>query len=239
MKTTVNTKRLGHQSCKSCASRANSVFHTMETDALTTLDKEKNSSLYKRGQTLFLEGNPPFCLYCVNSGKIKVTKLGSNGKETIVRIATTGDLLGHLYLFSGTPYSVSATVIEDAKICLISKNTIQNLIQNHPALGFEIIQYLAYQMETSENRLASFSQKNIRKRFGELLIFLKEVCGVREGSKIKLNIQLTREEMASMIGVATENLIRLVTEFKDAGFIEQKDKTIYLLNISKIEACAL
>lgn len=234
----IETKKLATQTCETCTVQADSVFCALDKEALSVLNQGKSSNVYKRGQTLFLEGNPPFGLYCIHSGKIKVTKLSSSGKETIIRIATAGDLLGHRSFFSGAPYSASATVLEDAKVCFISKNTIQNLIQNHPTLSFEIIQYLSSQMGVSENRVASLSQKDIRERFSELLLLLKETYGVTEGSKIKLDIRLTREEMASMIGAATENLIRLVTEFKEAGLIEQEGKMIRLLNVLKIEAHA-
>ena len=89
--------------CHSCAGRKKGVFCDLHGEALQDLDDQKNSNMYKKGQNLFLEGNPPFGLYCVHNGKIKITKMGSDGKETIVRLAGAGDLLGHRSLFSCRP----------------------------------------------------------------------------------------------------------------------------------------
>ena len=160
-------------------------------------------------------------------------------EKTIIRIASAGDLLGHRSLFSKSPYEASATIIEDAKICFIRKESIHKLIKENPTLSFEIINHLSEQMGAAEKRLASLAQKSVREKFAELLLLLNESFGIEaeDGSR-QLDIKLTREEMASMIGVASENLIRLVTEFKKENLLKQDGKVIYLLDISKIEDLA-
>ena len=224
--------------CITCDSREKSIFCHLENEALVQIDQQKNTNTYKKGQDLFLEGNPPFGLYCVNSGKIKIYKVGEDGKETIIRIASSGELLGHRSLFTNKPYNASATVIEEAQVCFLSKTTINELIQKNPSLSFEIINRLSVQMGAAENRLVSLSQKNLRERFAELLLLLKESHGIPHPTGTKLDIRLTREEMASMIGSATENLIRLITEFKKDSLIEQEGKYLIITNSDKIEEIA-
>ncbi len=129
-------------SCDNCPGRPKSIFCHLEDKALQELDQSKNANVYKKGQNLFLEGNPPFGLYCLHSGKVKISKTNSEGDETIVRIVHKGDVVGHRSLFSNSPYTASATVIEEGTICFVSKDTIQSLIKMEPQLASEIISRL-------------------------------------------------------------------------------------------------
>ena len=202
---------------------------------MAQLDSEKNANHYKKGQNLFLSGNPPFGLYCVHSGKVKITKTDNDGKETIVRIVGSGDVLGHRSLFSDSPYSASATVLESGIICFVAKETIKSLIQKEPSLATNIISRVSKEMGAAENKLASMARKSVRERFAETLLLLKDNFSIEQDGKTKLDIRLTREELGSMVGAASENVIRLMTEYKELGYIEQEGKDIYILDMEAIE----
>lgn len=195
-------------------------------------------NIYKRGHTLFHQGNPPFGLFCVNSGKIKISKVGNEGKEAIIRIAHEGDVLGHRSLFSEEPYNATATIIEDAAICFIDKKFIYKALQTHPSIAIELIQKLSREMGAAESMTVSMSQKNVRERLAELFLMLNQSYGIQENSRIRLDIKLTRDEMASMIGTASETVIRFISEFKEEGIIEQEGKTIFIKDKEKLIAFA-
>ena len=122
--------------CSICKAHKKSIFSHLEKAALEKLSREMVSNSYKKGQTLFHQGNPPFGLYCVSSGRIKVIKTDIGANETILRIASAGDLIGHRSLFCDSLYSASAVVLEDAEICFIRKNIV--LITLRGPLQFEI-----------------------------------------------------------------------------------------------------
>lgn len=189
---------------------------------------------YKKGHTIFYQGNPPFGLYCVSSGKIKISKVGNDGKESIIRIAHAGDVLGHRSLFSNENYSATATTIEDAAICFIDKKFIYKAIQEQPTIALNLIQKLSREMGAAEAMSASMCQKNVRERLAELFLMLQKTYGIEEKGRIKLDIKLTREEIASMIGTANETVIRFISEFKEEGLIEQDGKTISIVNEKKL-----
>jgi len=224
--------------CSQCVGKPKSVFCELEKIALEQLEHEKTVNTYKRGQALFYQGNPPFGLYCINNGKVKITKTGYDGKETIVRIASGGDLLGHRSLFSDSPYAASAIILEDANICFISKKTIYDLMQKEPSISFRIIMRLSAEMGRAENQLASMAQKSVRERFAELLLLLERSFGEKLSNRTEIKIKLSREEMASMIGTTPETLTRLVTEFKNDGLIEQNGKSLHLTDRAKVEEYA-
>ena len=158
-----------------------------------------------------------------------MTKVGADGKESIVRICQGGDILGHRSLFTEEQYTATATAMEESEVCFIDKKYILKMISDKPSVSLNIINKLSKDMGSAETKLSSFHQKNVRERLAELLIVLRKSHGVKmEDGKIKLDIKLTREEMATMIGTANETLIRFISEFKEEGLIEQSGKTIII-----------
>lgn len=224
-----------HMNCHTCEGRKHGVFCSLSHEGINELSSDKISNNYKVDQNLFVEGNPPFGLYCLHSGKIKITKTSRSGKETIVRLVKSGEILGHRSLFSDSPYSATATALEDAVVCFVSKATIFKLVKNDPTLAFEIMSSISRQMGAAEERIASLSNKSQKERFAEMLLLLKEAYGEKTSEGVRLNIRLTREEMASMIGAASENVIRLITEFKKENLISEIDKNIYILDVEAVE----
>lgn len=184
---------------------------------------------YLKGQTLFFQGAPPFGLYCIHDGKVKITKTGPEGKESIVRIARPGDILGHRSLFSRQNFTGTATALEDTAVCFFDKKLIYEALQAHPSISLHIIERLSKEMGAAQNMNASLSQKTVRERLAELLLSLRANYGIQEEDRIKLDIRITRIEIASMIGTASETVIRFISEFKNEGLIHQEGKTIYLL----------
>jgi CRP-like cAMP-binding protein len=215
-------------SCEHCPSKSEGIFCDLNFDELQNVSDHKVTNIYKKGQTLFVQGNHPYGLYCISHGNIKLTKVGPDGKESIVRIVSGGDILGHRSLFTEDNYSATATAMEDTEVCFIDKKFILQVIKNEPSVALSIINKLSRDMGIAEKKLTSLHQKNVRERLAELLVSLKATHGIKDGDRYKIELKLTREEMATMIGTANETLIRFMTEFKEAGIIEQDGKVIYI-----------
>lgn len=217
--------------CVDCPSRGQGIFCNLDIKGLEDVSAHKVANVYKKGQTLFVQGNHPYGIYCVSSGNIKVSKIGGDGKESIVRIVGAGDILGHRSLFTDQFYSATATALEDTKVCFIDKKYIMKVIQEHPEVSLEVINKLSRDMGAAESRITSMHQKNVRERLAELFLLLKDTHGQKlEDGRWKIELKLTREEMATMIGTANETLIRFISEFKDSGLIAQEGKTLYIMN---------
>lgn len=217
--------------CEACGCHDKGIFCSLEKAALSEVSHNKIMNTYKKGQTIFLQGNSPTGLYCINSGKIKVSKISNEGKEAIIRIAGPGDVLGHRSLFSNENYGATATVIEDSVVCFLEKKYINETLHNEPSIALNLIKKLSESMGEAEERTASLTQKNVRERLAELLLNLKQDYGVEEHGRWKIDIKLTREEIASLVGTANETIIRFISEFKDDKLIAQEGKTLYLLDV--------
>lgn len=227
-------KKPNHLSCENCEAKSEGIFCNLEHSDLKNISDHKIFNTFKKGQTLFVQGNHPFGIYCISKGNIKVTKTGADGKETIVRIVHDGDILGHRSLFSDDDYMATATAMEDTEVCFIDKKFILKVIQENPSVALNVINKLSRDMGAAEKKLSSLHQKNVRERLAELLLSLKATHGIKDGKRWKIELKLTREEMATMIGTANETLIRFMTEFKEANIIEQEGKVLYIIDENEL-----
>jgi CRP/FNR family transcriptional regulator len=218
-----------HLTCQSCSQRFNSVFCKAKEEYVNMINEQKICNVYKKGQILFNEGAYPFGVFCINNGKIKLSHSGDDGKEQIIRLLKAGDILGYRALLSGERYSASAVALEDAQICFIPKELFINVLKMDPALAFEMMKLLSDELHKTEIKLTHLAQKPIRERLAETLLFIKETYGY-EADGITLNVRLSREEIANLVGTATESAIRLLSEFKKDGMVELDGKKIKILS---------
>ena len=219
--------------CKHCLSRLHSVFSDLDEEELCELNLSKTSNNFKKGQTIFSEGAVAHGIFCVNSGKIKISQSGDEGKEQIVRFAKEGDILGYMSILSGDKYSTSATALEEATVCFIPRITFFSLIGKNPHLSLEIMKLLALDLKKAEHTITDMSQKPIRERMAVALLFLKETYGYEKDTST-INVSLSREEIANMVGTSRESATRLLSEFKEDGILELDNKKIKILNQDKL-----
>jgi CRP-like cAMP-binding protein len=216
--------------CLHCKVRMHSVFNVLEVDQLNEMFMYKSCSTYKKGQYIFAENGLPAGLFCVNNGKIKISKTGFDGKEQIIRLAKSGDIVGYRALIANERYASSAVTLEDASICIIDKAYFFKSLETNPKLLFEVVKKMSRDLKEAEDHIVSLSQKNVRERMAEALLFLKATYGYEEDNKT-INVSLTREEIADYVGTSTESCIRLLSEFNQDKMIALKGKKISIINL--------
>lgn len=216
--------------CDLCSSRKLSMFSDLSEEQACNISDNKNMISHRKGQMLYYEGAKPQGVFCVNSGVSKIFKTASNGKEQIIHLAKKGDLLGYSALLGEENYTNAAMVIEDAKICFIPKEIfLKALISNGPFFK-RLTKALSNEIGIMEEKLVDASQKSIRERLAYLLLQLANSYGLDGGDNQQIDLVLSREEIASLIGTATESVIRLLSEFKKDKLIELKGKKIVILD---------
>jgi CRP-like cAMP-binding protein len=218
--------------CAQCSSQKLSVFACLPGDELAEMSSAKSCNYYRKGQTIFFEGNNSHGIYCVHKGKIKMHKLGLDGKEQIIRFAKDGDIIGYRSLLSGEGYSLSATVLEDSSVCYIPKDTIVNLIIQDARFALKVMELACKEIGKATDTITKLAQKPVRERLAEVLLILKQTFGEKADGTI--DVTLTREEIASLVGTATESCIRILSEFKRDGLIQLDGKKIQILNAKQL-----
>lgn len=226
-----------HQECETCGSRHKSIFCHLEMDELAAFSENKSCVSFKKGQPIFHEGSKPLGIFCVNEGKVKVTYSGHDGKEQIVRMAKGGDVLGYRSLLSSERYNASATAIDDTNICFVPRETFFDVLKRNPGLSMEIIKLLSMELKKAEQTITDFAQRPVRERMAEGLLFLKETYGFEEDGAT-LDVILSREDIANLVGTATETAIRLLSELKHDKIVEFVGKKIKILDIEKLVKAA-
>lgn len=223
------SEKLPSVSCSTCGSRHKSIFCGLDKDQLNLLDSHKGCDFYKKGERVFKEGNYSRGLYCVSKGKVKLSKMGPSGKEQIVRFATNGDVMGYNAMLSKSPLSASAFALEDAAICFIPAKDFFQLIKTDSKFTLQLLELTAKNWNNASRLITDMAQKTTRERLAEMLLWLKETFGLDEDNC--LDVQLTREEIANMVGTATEAVIRLLSDFKKEKLIALEGKKVKLLDI--------
>ena len=219
--------------CETCKARVESIFNELSKEDVEKLSLHKGCNFHRAGQILFQEGGYPAGLYCINHGNVKLYKVGRDGKEQIVRLAKDGDVVGYRSLISGTAYNASAEVMNDAAICFIPKSAFLNLIKESSSFNARVMDLLCHDLATAEQRELSLAQRSVKERLAEALLMLREFYGVEDDGKTLKGI-LTREDLANIVGTATETVIRLLSELNANNTIELDHKKIKILNPSAL-----
>ncbi|MCB0700656.1 MAG: Crp/Fnr family transcriptional regulator [Chitinophagaceae bacterium] len=188
---------------------------------------------FKKGQVIFNEGGHPLGLFCINDGKVKLEHSGIDGKEQIVRMAKGGDVLGYRALLSSERYNATAVALDDTDVCFIPKEPFFDVLKTNPRLSLDIIKMLSTELRKAEDTITDLAQKPVRERMAEALLFLKETYGYEEDGAT-INVVLSREDIANLVGTATETAIRLLSEFKKDGMVESVGKKLKITDSEKL-----
>jgi CRP-like cAMP-binding protein len=210
--------------CQFCQHHPKSAFHGLTKDGLDDIGVLKTCISFKKGQVIIQEGARPQGVYCIHNGKIKLYRMGTEGKEQIIKFIGNGELIGYRSILSDEPISASARALDDTHACYIPKSSFFKVIEDNPKFSLNLLNLSCHELGEAGKMITSLAQKNVRERLAEILLILKTTFGMDEDGY--LDISLTREELANMVGTATESVIRLISELRKEGFISTKGKRV-------------
>jgi len=219
--------------CNECSFESGSLFKYLTADEVDTLNFEKDFRQYRRGDILYQEGNRISGFFCINSGIIKVYKTGFDGKEQIIRFAKKGDFIAYRSVLSNELACTSAKVIEDSQVCFIPSDILIKFIKSNSTYALELLKLACHELGEANSFITDIAQKTVRERLAEILLYLVNEFGL--DNQLFLNISLTREELANIVGTATESVIRLLSEFKHDNLIELNGRKIKILDTKRLE----
>lgn len=219
--------------CKDCTLETSSLFEQLTEEEYALLNYDKNCQVYKRGDFVFHEGNHATGFYCVNNGIVKLFKTGTEGREQIIAFAKKGDIIGYRSVLSKETFCTTAKVISEAFVCFIPSQRLFKLVETNHDFSLKLIQQACRELGTANKYITDIAQKTVKERLAEVLLTLLEQFGINEDGY--LNIPLTREELANLVGTATESVIRMLSQFKSQGLIELKGRKIKILNEKELQ----
>lgn len=218
--------------CEQCIVRELSSLKALSKDELVKMANCKTSKIVRKGETIFTEGETINGVFCVKDGVCKMTKLSSNGRDQIVHLVKKGELLGQRSMISDEPANLSAIALEDMQVCFIPKSEILVFFNENNRFSMNVMKTICGDLKEADDIMVHMAQKTVKERLALTLIYLDDNFGRDADDSLK--IQLSRDEIASMIGTATESCIRLLSEFKKLGLIELSGKKIIIKDRGKL-----
>lgn len=199
---------------------------------LRSLTEGRNINKYKKKQPIYSEGNHPNRLYYILKGKVKAYKSNDDGKELITELFSPGDFLGHVALLEETVYKDTAEALEETELAVIPKEDFEELVNNNREVAQKFIRLLAKNISAKEKQLLGLAYSSLRKKVAEALRLVNEKYRVAREEKFVINI--SRENLATIAGTATESLIRTLSDFRNEKLIDIQDGDITILNEKKL-----
>lgn len=220
--------------CAHCPHLSQSHLNTLTTDELSDISKNRSCLSFKKGQVIYHEGMRVNGIYCVHGGIAKVTKLGPRGKDQIIKFMQPGDLAGYRAMVSNEPMAGSLVAHTEVRACFIPKEIFLSTLRENPAFSLDLLKESCHELGEWGKIVTHLAQKSVKERLAELLLLLESTFGTDEEGAI--DIQLTREELANMVGTATESLIRLLSDLKKDNLVITKGKKITITNASGLQS---
>jgi CRP/FNR family transcriptional regulator, polysaccharide utilization system transcription regulator len=217
-----------------CIDNPKSVFTVLTPKEKEFLKQNYTCAFYKKSEIIFKEGDKPMGLMILAEGKVKIFKEGVGGREQIVRMAKPVGFIGYRALFAGENHTATAVAIEDCVSCIVDKESVYRVIRSNAELSISIIQSFASELGFSHARTVTLTQKHIRGRLAESLIFLKNTYDY-EDDGLTIKIYLSREDVANLSNMTTSNAIRTLSTFAQEGVISIDGRKIRILDLHKLE----
>ncbi|OCB78698.1 Crp/Fnr family transcriptional regulator [Flavobacterium crassostreae] len=222
--------------CEQCIVREFSSLKALKKDELLKIADCKTSYTITKGETIFSEGENVNGIFCIKDGVCKLSKLSQNGKDQIIKLVSKGELLGQRSMISEEPVNLSAVALEDMEVCFIPKTEIMGFFNHNNDFSMNVMKSICGDLKEADSHTVSMAQKTVKERLAETLVYLETTFGINTDHSLR--IQLSREELASMIGTATESCIRLLSDFKKSGLIALSGKKITILDLAKLKKLA-
>ncbi len=214
--------------------KSGSVLAGLPVDDLELLMANKSEQVYKKGEIVFREGAYPPGIFYVIDGKVKKYKLDKDAKEQIIYVANAGELLGYHAILSEERYPDCAAALEESRIAFIPKEDFLETLDRSKVLGRRLLKTLSHEFAVLANSLSMFAQKSVRERLALQLIVLREKYKVNFQAGMPVEINMGRDDLASLVGTARENVVRVLSEFKEDKILETKGRKVIVHDVAKL-----
>jgi CRP-like cAMP-binding protein len=224
--------------CATCQSRLAGILSRLDPDAVARIDRAHIPHTYRRGQVLYYEGNPCHSVFCVSSGVVKVHRATSRGRRYILHLARAGEVLGLETLLLHERHESTAEMLEQGIICQIDRDELGRTFDARPELWRSVARVLAEQLIHSEEERAELVSTDLRGRLAAALLLLAGHDSEDSGHGVPLDVTLSRDDLADLIGASTEATIRQLSELRRRGLVSSRGRNLRLEDPSRLARIA-
>jgi CRP-like cAMP-binding protein len=216
-----------------CLEGPESVFNGLSQSDLETISKNKTLDHFMKGEIIAKEGNLNTGFLQLAAGKAKVFRIGAGGRAQIIRLLKPQNIIFIGSLFPETRYPFNVMALEDCMVVNFKKQVLTRIIRQNARLAFKLIKILSDEMQYSDRRLISLTQKHVRGRIAESLLLLRDTFGFEPDGRT-LQLALNRDDLAHLSNMTTSNAIRTLSGFVSEGIIGIERRKILILDNDKL-----
>jgi len=206
------------------------LFKNLTSGDLRELAPYLMKAAYNKKDDIFSEGDAPEWFYIVSSGKVKITKLSHEGKEIILEVISPNDIFGGVAVLRNITYPANAVAMEDTTVIKISRKNLMRIVDRFPNLMHAIALQLGDRMKNSYDSLKNIALERVEARIAALLLKLSNKIGVKTNEGLLIDMRLTKQDVADMVGTTVETSIRTFSKFKKQGLVTDRDGKILIKN---------
>lgn len=214
--------------------KSQSIFKNIPEKDHTLLCSNMTVETYNKGDVIFKEGAVPAGIFYIQKGMVKKYKVDREGREQIVYVAGTGEMIGYHAIIAEERFPDSASAIEPCTIAFIPKEDFMAVVQQSVLLSQRLLKNMSHEYAVLTNNIAVFTQRTARERVAITLIVLREKYKAAELSENGIMINISRSDLSNMAGIAKENLIRILKEFKTLGILYTEGRSIIIQDINSL-----
>lgn len=211
-------------------------FSLLNENELKLIEKIAFEKNYQKGEYIFFEGDPGNKFFIIKSGQVKLTKMIADGSEQILNIFSDNDIIAEIVAFDKGNYPASAITITETTMIVFAQTELENLILKYPNIAIKLLREMSGRLRRAQKNVRDLALKDSSAKVAELLLFLSQKYGLKnDKDQISLNIALTQQELASMIGSSRETVSRILNQFENKGLIKTSRKKILIYQLEKLK----
>jgi CRP-like cAMP-binding protein len=208
-----------------------SILSVLSEEEYSSLIRHQSDSRYQKGDVIFREGAVPAGIFLIRSGKVKKYKVDQIGKEQIIYVANKNELIGYHAVLSEERYPDSAAALEDSLVSFIPKEDFMAVLSGSPIFMQKLLKALSHEFTVLTNSISVFAQRTGPERLAIALIVLREKFKDNHSAGKEIVLNISRADLANIAGIAQENVIRLLKEFKTEGILETDGRKIHIKDV--------
>jgi len=212
------------------------IFGTLNSSDMEEVRPYLIPAKFRKKEVIFSEGDSSDWLYIVTKGKVKITKLSQNGREIILEIISPMDFFGGVAVMRGFPYPANAVAMDDAELLKISRSNLMRILDRFPNLMYCMAMNIGDRIKGSHEALKNIAVEKVESRIASMLIKLADKAGIKTDGSVTIDMKLTKQDIAEMVGTTVETSIRTISKFKKLGIVSEKSGKIAIKDINKLKA---
>ncbi len=210
------------------------IFQGVDPTAVRDLIDQLDTVTFPRGTTIFDEGEPGDRLYIIVSGKVKLARHAVDGRENLLTVMGPSDMFGELSIFDPGPRTSSAVCVTEVSAATMDSSMLHQWISDHPAISEQLLRVLARRLRRTNNSLADLIFTDVPGRVAKALLQLANRFGIQEGGALRVNHDLTQEEIAQLVGASRETVNKALAEFAHRGWIRLEGKSVLISDTERL-----